>query len=180
MFSLSQTAGYAIKALSCLASHHPRPMVAKDISACMGIPLPYLSKFIHRLKKNGFIEAKRGHQGGFTLARSASGISLMDVARVLDGPGVLPRCLLGFQACADERACPTHNFWKEERARIEMVLRTTTIAEVAAFDGECCQCPPGGSGFIQPEFRCIPAPDSERSVGHPDILPDNRRKSEWA
>lgn len=157
MFSLSQTAGYAIQALGCLAKNHPQSMVAKDIAACTGIPLPYLSKFIHTLKDNGLIEAKRGYQGGVTLARPAAEISLLDVAHAVDGPDILPRCMLGYQECTDARSCPTHSFWREERARIEAVLRDTTVADVAAYEGECSQWPPGGSELIQPEMR--PAPD---------------------
>lgn len=157
MFSLSQTAGYAIKALSCLAKNHPKPMVAKDISACTGIPLPYLSKFIHKLKKNGLIRGKRGYHGGFTLARPARAVSLMDIACVVDGPGVLPACMLGFQTCSDGFSCPTHAFWMEERARLEDVLRATTIADVAVHDGECCRWPPEGSGLLHPELQCAPA-----------------------
>ncbi|MBI2881972.1 MAG: Rrf2 family transcriptional regulator [Candidatus Tectomicrobia bacterium] len=142
MFSLSQTAGYAIKALSCLAKNHPASMAAKNVSACTGIPLPYLSKFIRTLKDNGLIKAKRGYHGGFTLARPANTITLLDVAHAVDGPDVPPRCMLGFQECTDERSCPTHSFWKEERARIEAVLRETTVADVAAYDSECCRWPP--------------------------------------
>ena len=150
MFSLSQTAGYAIQALCCLAKTHPQLMVAKDISVCTGIPLPYLSKFIHTLKDSSLIEAKRGYQGGFTLARPAEGISLLAVAHAVDGLDILPHCMLGLPTCTAERSCPTHAFWKEERAKIEAVLRDTTVADVAAYDGECCQWPPGGS---EPEGR---------------------------
>jgi Rrf2 family protein len=144
MFSLSQTAGYAIQALSCLAKTHPRSMVARDISVCTGIPLPYLSKFIHTLKDSGFIEAKRGYQGGFTLARPAEEISLLDIAHAVDGPDILPHCMLGLPACTPERSCPIHAFWREERAKIEAVLRNTTVADVAAYDAEHCQWPPEG------------------------------------
>lgn len=162
MFSLSQTAGYAIKALSCLAKNHPQSMVAKDIAACTGIPLPYLSKFIHTLKRNGLIEAKRGYHGGFALARPADTIALLDVARAVDGPDILPRGMLGFQECTDERSCPTHSFWKEECARIETVLRETTVAAVAAYDGECCQWPVE-SQLLQPELKPAPAQTAEEA-----------------
>lgn len=157
MFSLSQTAGYAIQALGCVAKVHPCLMTAKDIAACTGIPLPYLSKFLLTLRDHGLIEGKRGYQGGITLARPACAISLMDVADAVEGSGILPRCLLGLQTCTDERSCPTHAFWVEERERIATVLRKTTVADVAAHDSKCCQWSLEESDLIQPESTPAPA-----------------------
>jgi len=134
MLALSQTTGYAILALSCLGDCEGRWVLAKDIAGCTGIPLPYLSKLLHALTGSGLIVAKRGYRGGFQIARPAERISLLDVAEAVEGRKWLPVCLLGLAECSDERACPTHEFWKKERGRIEKELSRLTLHDVAEFE----------------------------------------------
>lgn len=109
MFSLSQTAGYAIQALSRLGKTHPHSMAAKDIAGPYRPPLPHLSKVIHTRKDNGPIEAKRGCRGGFIL--------------------------------------------------------NSTVADVAAYEGECGPWPPGGSELFQTEMQSAPVHRTEEVEG---------------
>lgn len=149
MLALSQTTGYAILALSCLDGCQGRWVLAKTISECTGISLPYLSKLLHALTSSGLVSAKRGYRGGFQLARSAKEISLLDVAEAVEGRKWLPECLLGLDECSDARACPTHEFWQKERSRIEKELKRQTLRDVAEFErqrgarlGSCgCESP---------------------------------------
>jgi len=134
MLALSQTTGYAILALSCLDGCHDRWVLAKDIAACTGIPLPYLSKLLHALTGSGLVVAKRGYRGGFRLSRPSKLISLYEVAEAVEGRGWLPQCLLGIDACSDKRACPTHAFWKKQRKKIADMLRRLTLLDVAEFE----------------------------------------------
>ncbi len=134
MLSLSQTTGYAVLALSCL-EQSGRPVFAKDIAACTGIPSAYLSKILHSLTRSNLVISKRGFRGGFLLSRSAGAISVMDVAEAIEGPDCLPRCLLGLKDCEQERACPTHDFWARERQRIECELRRVRLSDVLKSTG---------------------------------------------
>jgi Rrf2 family iron-sulfur cluster assembly transcriptional regulator len=134
VLSLSQTTGYAILALSCLRQSGGELVLAKDIAACTGIPLPYLLKLLHAMGKAGLVTAKRGYRGGFALARPADGITLRDVAQEVDGRAWLPVCLLGLEECSDQRGCPTHDFWKAQRLVIEAELQQTTVKDVADFE----------------------------------------------
>jgi Rrf2 family protein len=149
MLALSQTTGYAILALSCLGSPGERVVQAAQIARCTRIPGPYLSKILHALARSGLIRAKRGRGGGFTLARLAAQISLLDVAEAVEGESWAPCCLLGLAGCSQERACPTHRFWTVQRARIEAELRRVTLCEVARFERRLGirmryeQCAPG-------------------------------------
>ena len=107
MFSLSQTTGYAILALSCLVDAEDRWVLSREIAARTGIPQPYLSKILHALGRSGLIEAKRGYCGGIALARPARQIRISDVAEAVEGPKWLPECMLGLSECSDLRCCPT-------------------------------------------------------------------------
>lgn len=146
MLSLSLTTGYAVLALSCLRQCDRELVLAKDIAKCTGIPLPYLLKLLHAMRKAGLVTAKRGYRGGFALTRPAERISLLEVAEAVDGQKWLPRCLLGLDDCSDKRQCPTHDFWKIQRRKIEAKLRQTTVRDVAEHEarqasrrlGRCC------------------------------------------
>ena len=148
MLALSQTTGYAILALSCLEGCGEHWVQAKEISSCSGVPLPYLSKILHSLGDSDLIEAKRGYRGGFRLSRPANKITLMDVAEAVESKPWLPQCLLGLEGCTDERACPTHDFWTKQRARIEAELQKQTLHDVALFERQRgkrlngCDCAP--------------------------------------
>lgn len=156
MLSLSQTAGYSILALSCLDEEHW--LLAQDIAERTGAPKPYLSKILHALAKADVIRAKRGYRGGFRLARPAEQISLIDIVEAVEGTAWRARCLLGLETCTDERACPTHEFWKQERARIYECLARISLKDVAEFEKARVARPVAAALRIS---RTVPTPESK-------------------
>lgn len=134
MLPLSQTAGYAVLALSCLDDPGGAPALVQDVAARTGIPRAYLSKLMNSLAHKGLILAKRGNKGGVVLAQPAREITLDVIAEAVDGDAWRRTCLLGFSTCLDDRACPAHAFWKEERERIHAHLQQNTLADIASFE----------------------------------------------
>ena len=134
MHPLSQSAGDAILALSCLEDPGGAPVLVQDVAMWTGAPGPYLSKVFHALGKAGLVATKRGRNGGVTLMRPAREITLETIAGAVDGEEWKESCLLGLATCSDERACPVHTFWTEERKRILAELESTTLADVARFE----------------------------------------------
>lgn len=134
MLALSQTSGYAILALACLDAPGGEWRLAREIAAEIDVPAPYLSKILHSLALANVILAKRGYRGGFTLARPAASINVIEIVEAVDGHRWIGKCLLGLSECSDERGCPTHAFWKATRTEIERRLRRLTLVEVAKFE----------------------------------------------
>jgi Rrf2 family protein len=133
---LSQTVGYAIAALGHLSRYQKQlgPQFVRDIAKATGIPPAYLAKIVHTLARKGFLTTQRGTSGGVSLARPAEDVTLFEVCEVFDDPIVQKRCMLGTAACTDERNCPAHCFWTEERERVAEFLRRTTLREIARFE----------------------------------------------
>lgn len=158
MLSLSHTAGYGILALSSLDSG--RWVLAQELADRTGAPKPYLSKILHALVGAGLILAKRGYRGGFRLARPSAEISLLHIVEAVDGSAWIGRCLLGLETCSDERACPVHEFWKAERARIRSQLEQITLHDVAVFESRRA-----GAGWRPPGAPTAhaPVPQPERT-----------------
>lgn len=74
-------------------------------------------------------------QGGFTLARPASQISIAEVVRAADGPLAPVRCVsetaYAHCTCPDEDACPLRDTWRQARDAMVSVLEQVTLADVA-------------------------------------------------
>lgn len=133
MLSLSQSVGYAVRALACMEGGLCETKFTRDIAACSGVPSAYLAKIFKRLVDAGILESKRGWSGGTQLARAPKEISLFEIASALEGENFLKGCLLGEAYDSDEQACPTYDFWKAEQTRIEKELRSKSLAQVIAF-----------------------------------------------
>ncbi len=170
MLSLSQTTGYAIKALACLPERGAAPRQVADVARCTGIPRAYLAKLIHRLARRGLVAARRGQRGGIALARPATEISLLHIVEAVEGPAWLGHCLLGLEECRDQQECPTHDFWRETCARIREKLATTSLAAIIAVYPHQSECGPEKPVASRPAHRA-------RGVKHGRPAARARRKS---
>lgn len=131
---LSQASGYAATALGHIAAAGGKPVLVKEIAEAANIPPAYLAKIVQSLARKGLVQTQRGVGGGVSLAKAPSDITLFEICQSLDDPAVEQRCMLGVTECCDERACSCHQFWTTQRAQYHQFLRTTTIADVAAFE----------------------------------------------
>ena len=134
MLCLSQTTGYAIKAMAHLEPPGGRSARLRDVAQRANVPRAYLAKRMPELVAAGLVTSIRGRQGGVRLAQPASEITLLQISEAVEARQWLGRCLLGLTTCSDERACPAHTFWKDARQQIESVLRHTTLADVMAHE----------------------------------------------
>ena len=131
MLPLSQTTGYAVRALRCLQEPGGQPVLVEAIAESTGIPRSYLSKLIHKLAKKGLVVARRGHHGGVVLAKASSEITVEDLTDAIDGVAWQKRCLMGMIGCTAEKPCNLHAFWEETRDKIMERLRSVTLADLA-------------------------------------------------
>jgi Rrf2 family protein len=134
VFSVSQSTGYAILALTCLESSPDKWVLAKDIAACTEVPPSYLAKILHLLRKSGLVDAKRGYRGGVRLARPPAEINLLDVTLAIEGRSGLTDCVLNLSECSEERACPSHRFWEATRQRIRQQLERISLSDMVSFE----------------------------------------------
>ncbi len=130
MLPLSQTTGYAVRALQCLQEPGGHPVLVEEVADSTGIPRSYLSKLIHKLAKQGLVVARRGHHGGVVLGRPSREITLEDLSEAIDGVAWRKRCLMGLLGCTDAAPCVLHAFWQETLDQILARLRSVTLADL--------------------------------------------------
>ena len=131
MLPLSQTTGYAVRALRCLQEPGGHPVLVEEVAEYTGIPRSYLSKLIHKLAKKGLVVARRGHHGGVVLARPSTEITLEDLSDAIDGVAWRKRCLMGLLGCSAGNPCVLHEFWHETLDQILARLRSVSLADLA-------------------------------------------------
>lgn len=84
---ISQKCYYAIKAVFELALA-PAGQAVKigEIAERQKIPAKFLEAILGQLKGGGFVESRRGAEGGYLLARPARSLALGEIIRFVEGP----------------------------------------------------------------------------------------------
>jgi Rrf2 family iron-sulfur cluster assembly transcriptional regulator len=137
--TFSRSTEYAIQALLYLTVNGDgkTPVHLRAITGSLKIPHHFLSKVLQTLSKNEIIVSFRGSNGGFTLGKRPSEISLMDVAVAIDGKAFLDRCILGYSKCGSHEPCPAHDDWVPVRERFLAMLEKTTFKKLSdEWDGD--------------------------------------------
>ena len=130
---LSARVDYALRAVVELAAvNGDRPVTADQLAQAQAIPPKFLESILLQLRRGGIVNAQRGPEGGYWLARSAGDISLADVIRVIDGPlanvrGQRPESL-GYHGPARS----LQEVWIALRASEREILELVSVADVAA------------------------------------------------
>ncbi|MGA9278751.1 RrF2 family transcriptional regulator [Ilumatobacter sp.] len=130
---ISERVDNAVRSMAELATAEGgQPMKADTIAVRQNISLKYLIDILRDLKRAELIRSKRGPDGGFTLSRPASEITLADVFRAIDGPlaDVHDLSLRGLEYTPPADALP--QVWMAIRASLRRVLETVSVADLAS------------------------------------------------
>ncbi|BDC52341.1 AsnC family transcriptional regulator [Bryobacterales bacterium F-183] len=115
---------YALQAIFDLAVQDSQdPVKIADIARRQAIPQKFLELILANLKQGGFVQSKRGAEGGYLLARAADQISVGEVLRYVEGT----------KATKSERtkSGPLASFWDRVEGAMAQVIDKTTFAELA-------------------------------------------------
>ena len=78
---------YALLAIIYLAENYEKRLVKiEEIARKQGIPKKYLEQILLNLKRAGYLNSKRGTEGGYKLAKSPNDIYVAEIVRLMDGP----------------------------------------------------------------------------------------------
>jgi Rrf2 family protein len=131
---LSQKAKYALRAALLLAgAAEDEPMQAADLAGTGQIPRKFLEAILVELRNHGIVEARRGRNGGYRLAKPPGEISFGDIIRIIDGPLAPIRCASRTQfmpcaECPDVEGCSIRAPMLRARDAMAAVLDGWTLA----------------------------------------------------
>src|SRR5580692_5516453 len=84
--NISVKGEYALQAIFDLASNPGKePVKIAEIARRQKIPQKFLELILASLKQGGFVESRRGAEGGYLLARRADQLSVGEVLRFIEG-----------------------------------------------------------------------------------------------
>jgi Rrf2 family nitric oxide-sensitive transcriptional repressor len=126
----SQTAEYALRAVVYLASQEGKPRTTQEIAQATRVPTGYLSKVMQSLGRKGLVQSQRGLHGGFTLARPADELTVLDILEAVDPIRRIRHCPLNIKGHVN--LCPLHRRLDQAMKLVEDALRKSTIAELLA------------------------------------------------
>jgi FeS assembly SUF system regulator len=137
MIRLTNLADYAVVVMTAAAKSHDPRLSAGALAAMTGVPMPTVAKLLGALSRAGLLDSARGVAGGFSLARSASRITVADIVEAIDGPVALTQCLHGdASACQIEGSCAVRPHWPVINARVRSALAELSLAEIAGLKVE--------------------------------------------
>lgn len=143
MAHLSSGVEYGIHCLLFLVGEDGRSRDAsvRDLAELQGVPQDFLAKIFTKLAKGGLVAATEGVKGGFTLARAAGDISVLDVVRAIDGDKALFECREIRARCAlfeetppnwaTAGTCAVHAVMLSAQRSMEEALARETLDDLA-------------------------------------------------
>lgn len=126
---LSQTAEYALRAMTLMATNPGVFLSTQTISEGTKVPLPYLSKILQELDDHSLVINRRGSKGGFKLARPAEQINLLEIIRIFDPIKRIKGCPLGLERHRNQ-LCPMHKRLDDAAAHVEKVYSSSLLSEM--------------------------------------------------
>ncbi|AMV37729.1 RrF2 family transcriptional regulator [Planctomyces sp. SH-PL62] len=126
---------YALRAIYALSEHPgPAPMKANEIAERQHIPIKFLEAILSQLKGGGFVNSRRGAEGGYRLARQPEELTVGQIIRFIDGPVAPVDCVSQSRPkpCEYPGQCPFFGFWGRVRQAIADVVDETTFADMIA------------------------------------------------
>jgi Rrf2 family cysteine metabolism transcriptional repressor len=128
--NISVKSEYALKAVFDLSAQYqasPRgapmpPIKIAEIARRQKIPQKFLELILAGLKQNGFVDSRRGAEGGYLLARGPDSITVGEVLRAVESMKSSTRGLKSDPFCA---------IWQRVDEAVSDVLDHTSFGELA-------------------------------------------------
>jgi len=125
----SSTAEYALRAVVYLATQKEGLASSHAIAEATKVPQGYLSKVLKDLADAGIVNSQRGPGGGFSLAREADQLTVLEVVNAVDRIERIRTCPLGIPSHGTQ-LCRLHQKLDDVIALIEETFGSSTIAEM--------------------------------------------------
>jgi len=129
---LTREGDYGIRSVLYLARQpYKKISFVTEISEQYKIPRSFLAKILQKLVKAKIVRSYRGVKGGFSLARQAKDISVLDVLEAIEGKMAMNLCLSDKKKCDFSRNCPIHSVWANVQSKVVEVLKKSNFEELS-------------------------------------------------
>src|SRR5208283_2404629 len=124
--NISVKGEYALQAILDLACQRPgEPVRIADIARRQKIPQKFLELILAGLKQSGFVESRRGAEGGYLLARAADSLTVGEVLRTVEASHH------STSRSRRKAETPFSDMWQRVDLAVSEVVDKTTFADLA-------------------------------------------------
>ena len=128
---LTSFTDYSLRVLIFLAAEPGRRATVAEIAAVFDIKQNHLTKVVHFLGRQGFIETLRGKGGGLMLAMAPEDIVIGRVVRQTEGADLPAECFdPANNTCCISRICRLRGVLKRATQAFYAVLDDCTLADL--------------------------------------------------
>jgi len=114
-----------------------KAMSAKKLAEFFDIPPDYLAKHMQQMSNAGIVQTKKGPNGGYSLARSARDITLLEMVEAIDGRTSSFKCTeirqrgpSGVSPCQYKTPCGIARTMRKADQVWRYELKKTTLADL--------------------------------------------------
>jgi len=131
---VSQKSQYALRAVFELAKLYDKGTVKiAQIAQAQSIPPRFLEVILSQLKQGGFVESRRGNEGGYMLIPEPAELTVGQVIEFIQGPVGPIDCMLEnskIPRCPQYGGCVFMDMWQQVRDAILSVYESITFADL--------------------------------------------------
>ena len=134
MLKINRQTDYAVRVVLALAKlGEGTRRSSADVRQEMLIPKAFMSRIVAQLAREGLINTYPGRDGGMSLPRPASQITLKDVVDAFEGPILLSECLQvkGEDDCPFQSNCPVRSKWGRVQVAMMREMAAITFEDLA-------------------------------------------------
>lgn len=129
---LTREGDYGIRSVLYLARQpFKKVSFVNEISEDYKIPRSFLAKILQKLVRAKIVRSYRGVKGGFSLAKQAREITVLEVLEALEGKLALNLCIMDKKKCSFIRQCPSHALWTNVQSKVSDMLKKSNFEDLA-------------------------------------------------
>lgn len=136
MLRITRETDYGIVLMTALAAEPGDvSFSAAALAKHCRLPLPMVSKILKALAQADLLLSQRGAYGGYSLARSASDISVVEIIEALEGPIAITECSSHDEPmCIYQECCSLSSPWNRINEAIRSALQDISLLEMSQID----------------------------------------------
>jgi len=129
---ISKKCQYALKAVFELAWRvQAEPIKTHDIAKAQHISPRFMEIILNELKHGGFVESRRGNEGGYMLARDAGDLTVIEIIEYIEGPISLAQNSNDTASTGNEAFT---ELWREVNNAVCKVCENKSFADIVEFE----------------------------------------------
>ncbi len=129
---VSKKCQYALKAIFELAwRDQGEPIKTCEIAEAQHISPRFMEIILNELKHGGFVESRRGNEGGYMLARDARDLTIREIIEYIEGPISLAQNSDDIASIGNEAFT---ELWQEVNNAIGEVCDKRTFVDLVEFE----------------------------------------------